>query len=40
MLVRADRGSENSVLGGIQRFFRRNHDDSLAGNVSLIFNHL
>ena len=38
-LVRADRGSENSVLGGIQRFFRRNHVDSLAGNVSLIFNH-
>ena len=34
-LVRADCGSENSVLGGIQRFFRRNHDDS-----SLIFNHL
>ena len=33
-LVRADRGSENSVLGGIQRFFRRNHDDSLAGNVT------
>ena len=39
-LVRADRGSETSVIGGIQRFFRRNHDDSLAGNVSLIFNHL
>ena len=39
-LVRADRGSENSVLGGIQRFFRRNHDDLLAGNISLIFNHL
>ena len=30
-LARADRGSEDSVLGGIQRFFRRNHDDSLAG---------
>ena len=39
-LVRADRGSENSVLGGIQRSFRRNHEDSLAGNISLIFNHL
>ena len=38
--VRADQGSENSILGGVQRFFRRNHDDSLAGNVSLIFNHL
>ena len=39
-LVRADRRSENSALGGIQRFFRRNHDDSLAGNISSIFNHL
>ena len=39
-LVRADRESENSVLGGIQKFVRRNHDDSLAGNISLIFNHL
>ena len=39
-LVRADRGSENSILGGIQRSFRRNHEDSLAGNISLIFNHL
>ena len=39
-LVRADRGSENSVLERIQRFFRRNHDDSLTGNISLIFNHL
>ena len=39
-LVRADRGSESSVLAGIQRFFRRNHEDSLVGNVSLIFNHL
>ena len=39
-LARADRGSEDSVLGGIQRFFRRNHGDSLAGNISLIFNHL
>ena len=38
--VRADRGSVNSVLGEIQKFFRRNHDDSLAGNISLIFNHL
>ena len=39
-LVRADRGSENSELGGIQKFFQRNHGDSLAGNISLIFNHL
>ena len=39
-LVKADQESENSVLGRIQRFFRRNHDNSLAGNVSLIFNHL
>ena len=38
-LVRADGGSENSVLGGIQRSFRRNHEDSLACNISLIFNH-
>ena len=30
-LVRADRGSENIILGGMQRFFRRNHVDSLAG---------
>ena len=39
-LVRADRGSESRALGGIQQFFRRNHDDSLARNVSSIFNHL
>ena len=38
-LVRADRGCENDVLGGIQRFFQRNYDNSLAGNISLIVNH-
>ena len=33
-LVRADRGSENVVLGGIQRYLRRNCADSFAGQVS------
>ena len=39
-LVWADRGSENSVFERIQRFFRKNHDDSLARNVPFTFNHL
>jgi len=32
--VRADRGSENVAIGGLQRFFRRFHDDGLANDLS------
>lgn len=35
--IRADRGSENIVLGGIQRFFRRNFNDSCNGLKSFIY---
>ena len=33
-LLRADRGSENVIAGGIQRFMRRRFTDSLAGHGS------
>lgn len=33
-LIRTDRGSENIIIGGLQRFFRRNCSDQLAGNGS------
>lgn len=33
-VVRADRGSENIVIGGIQAFLRENHDDNLSGERS------
>ena len=32
--VRADRGTENGTVCGIQRFLRRNHSDSFAGEKS------
>ena len=32
--IRSDRGSENVIIGGIQRFFRRNHTDNLSNRVS------
>lgn len=35
--IRADRGSENAVLGGIQRYFRRNFSDSCSGSLSFIY---
>ena len=36
-LIRADRGSENVVVCGIQRFFRRADTDSLAATKSFRF---
>ena len=33
-VIRADRGSENVVIGGIQRYMRKNHTDSLSGSKS------
>ena len=36
-VVRADRGSENVNIGGIQRFFRRNQTDRQSGNNSFRF---
>ena len=33
-LVRTDRGSENVIIAGCQRFFRRNHSDSNSGHDS------
>lgn len=33
-VVRADRGSENIVIGGIQRFLRRGFGDNLSGDLS------
>ncbi|XP_066933073.1 uncharacterized protein [Clytia hemisphaerica] len=35
--VRADRGSENITLCGMQRFFRRNGIDSVAGKKSFLY---
>lgn len=32
--IRADRGSENILIGGMQRFFRRHHTDGVAGIAS------
>lgn len=36
-LVRSDRGSENIIICGLQRFFRRNHDDSHAAFKSFLY---
>lgn len=36
-IVRTDRGSENITIAGIQRFFRRNHNDSRSGEKSFIY---
>ena len=36
-IVRGDRGSENVNVAGLQRFFRRNSLDSMAGNKSFIY---
>ena len=33
-LIRADRGSENVTVAGVQRFLRRNHNDGLQGHAS------
>ena len=36
-VIRADRGSENVVIGGIQRFLRHDHTDSQSGEQSFRF---
>ena len=33
----ADRGTENVFIAGFQRFFRRNHENDLAGHSSFLF---
>ena len=33
-LVRSDRGSENTILGGIQKYLHREHSDAIAGDES------
>ena len=33
-LVRSDRGSENTILGGIQKYLRREYSDNVAGDES------
>ena len=30
-IIRSDRGTENVVTGGLQRYFRRNFEDSFSG---------
>ena len=35
--VRTDRGSENIIIAGIQRYFRRNGTDQMAGQASFMF---
>ena len=35
--IRADRGSENTTIAGIQRYFRRNVNDSSCGQRSFLF---
>ena len=35
--VRTDRGSENIVIAGIQRYLRRNGNDQMAGRMSFMF---
>ena len=35
--VRADMGTENVYIEQMQRFFRRNHDDDLAGDKSFLY---
>ena len=36
-LVRSDRGSDNVNICGLQRFFRREHDDQNAGSKSFMY---
>ena len=36
-LVRSDRGNENLNIAAMQRFFRRNCNDSMAGYKSFMF---
>ena len=36
-IVRADRGTENVKVAGIQRFLRRNDEDSFSGNSSFMY---
>ena len=38
-VVRGDRGTENIIVCGIQRFFRRNHTDSQSEDRSFICGH-
>ena len=38
-VVRGDRGTENVILCGMQRFFRRNHTDSQSKDRRLIYGH-
>ena len=38
-VVRGDRGTENVIVCGIQRFFRRNHTDSQSKDKSFIYGH-
>ena len=38
-VVRGDRGTENLIVCGIQRFFRRNHTDSQSKEKSFIYGH-
>ena len=33
-LFLSDRGSENTILGGIQKYLRREHSDTVAGDES------
>ena len=36
-IVRADRGTENVRVAGIQRFLRRNDEDLFSGNSSFMY---
>ena len=38
-VIRGNRGTENVILWGIQRFFRRNHTDSQSKDRSFIYGH-
>ena len=38
-IVRADNGTENCNVAGIQRFFRRDADDAFAGDNSFLYGH-
>ena len=33
-IIRSDRGSENVVIGALQRYFRRNFENSFSGEKS------
>ena len=37
MIMRGDRGAENSHVAGIQRFLRRNSCDAFSGNDSFMY---